>query len=988
MQAEIAWNFPGYLFLFEMLCVFWILQFLRMKKFLLFIFLLLFMLFADAQYFQTGQDPASIQWRQINTDNFQLIYPDYYEKQAQILAQKLEEVYKYASYSLKHEPRKISILLHTQTVQSNGLVAYAPKRSEFYTTPNQGIYPLDWLEQLAVHEFRHVVQIDKISSELPEIVNILLGEQGTALVFGAYLPWWFIEGDAVVTETALSHFGRGRLPSFLMEHQAQLVEKGKYSYDKAYLGSYKDYVPNHYNLGYYMVANTRARYGSGVWEKVLTQVGKKPFSFTPFNSALKKETGFNKVQLYNSIFDSLANVWQAEDRQFPDENIQNISGKKEIFTSYTFSHWVNNGEIVSYKTGLDQIPAFVKIDLNGNEKVLYHPGIIFDESVNSDREWLVWSEQIPDLRWSHSGRSQIQLLNIDTGEKISLNPEFKAFAPALSPGLKKVAVVEADFSSNYYLSVYDISSGKLLQRVQTDENYYLLSPAWENKTNLLCVVLTDHGKRLARFSLETGRYEILADKELGDIKHLRVKNNALYFIATLSGKDAAYEYNLQAQTINRLYEPRFGAAYPDLNDKGALLLSDYTADGYRLIEINQPAATALNTITRANYPLARILEGQEPGIPNLSTSDTLIYSSKKYSKSQHLFNFHSWAPVFVDPYQYEFEPGASLMSQNILGTAETVLGYKWDTSEKTGKFYAGYVYKGWYPIFDFQITSGKRASHYNLITEYVQNGQVVSRDTSFTRFTWKETRLKGSVKLPLNLSRGKFSRLLQPETRYEYILTNNDGSTPAAFPVGNYHSVSYHLYYHQLLRKSSQDVWPNFGLILDGSYYHSPFGSVSMGTEKGGQGIMYLPGMLANHGTKLYFGTQDRNYGDHYNYSDIIRFPRGWTKIATKHLSVLGVDYKFPLINPDFSIGGLAYIRRINTSLFYDYANLQRFNVADGQITGTYSQNLNSIGMEIMGDMNFLRFYAPVQLGFRYSYLPDIHDYSLNFLISVDFSSL
>src|SRR5680860_1761902 len=117
----------------------------------------------NGQYFQTGQDPASIKWRQINTPNFQLIYPDYYELQAQKLGYILEKVYKYGSYSLNHSPEKISVILHTQTVKSNGLVAWAPKRAEFYTTPHQDIYPQDWLEQLALHEFRHVVQVDKLN---------------------------------------------------------------------------------------------------------------------------------------------------------------------------------------------------------------------------------------------------------------------------------------------------------------------------------------------------------------------------------------------------------------------------------------------------------------------------------------------------------------------------------------------------------------------------------------------------------------------------------------------------------------------------------------------------------------------------------------------------------------------------------------------------------------------------------------------------------
>src|SRR5680860_1361235 len=107
--------------------------------------LLLFVIFCGisnlkAQYFQTGQDPASLKWRQINTENFQLIYPDYYELQAQKLANVMEKVYDYGGNSLLHKPKKISIILHTQTVKSNGLVAWAPKRSEFYTTPHPVSY--------------------------------------------------------------------------------------------------------------------------------------------------------------------------------------------------------------------------------------------------------------------------------------------------------------------------------------------------------------------------------------------------------------------------------------------------------------------------------------------------------------------------------------------------------------------------------------------------------------------------------------------------------------------------------------------------------------------------------------------------------------------------------------------------------------------------------------------------------------------------------
>ena len=179
-----------------------------------------------AQYFVVGQDPASIIWRQIQTDNFQIIYPSDYEVQAQRVAHIFEKVYSYPGISLLHQPKKISVILHTKSAQSNGFVAWSPSRVELFPTPGQDTYAQDWIEQLAIHELRHHVQIDKIESELPSIFRILLGEQAASLVIGAYLPFWFLEGDAVVTETAFSHTGRGRLPSFSMELKAQVDQKG------------------------------------------------------------------------------------------------------------------------------------------------------------------------------------------------------------------------------------------------------------------------------------------------------------------------------------------------------------------------------------------------------------------------------------------------------------------------------------------------------------------------------------------------------------------------------------------------------------------------------------------------------------------------------------------------------------------------------------------------------------------------------------------
>ena len=95
---------------------------MRMKRTLSLLISLLFLSLwnVSAQYYVVGQDPASVRWKQINTPRFQIIYPGDFESNAQRLAAILEKTYLFAGKTLQHQPGKISVILHTETVRSNG----------------------------------------------------------------------------------------------------------------------------------------------------------------------------------------------------------------------------------------------------------------------------------------------------------------------------------------------------------------------------------------------------------------------------------------------------------------------------------------------------------------------------------------------------------------------------------------------------------------------------------------------------------------------------------------------------------------------------------------------------------------------------------------------------------------------------------------------------------------------------------------------------
>jgi hypothetical protein len=583
-------------------------------------------------------------------------------------------------------------------------------------------------------------------------------------------------------------------------------------------------------------------------------------------------------------------------------------------------------------------------------------------------------------------------MDVENNRKLTIYSEFTAFAPSISPQKDKIVVVETNFSSDYFLSIYRISDGQLLNRFQTKTNNYFFSPEWLNENEIITVVLFPEGKRLAKYNIENNQFEVILNQDLGEIKNLRVAENSIYFVGTHSGKNSLYKYDLSNQSVSQIYETRFGLESPAFSPDGnKLLMSDYTADGFRLIttSLKNTVETNIDSTSPKRYKLADNLAKQENGVIDFSQADTGRYESEKYSKLRHLFNFHSWAPAAVDASTYDIKPGVSIMSQDKLGTSFLNIGYEWSITEKTGGFYGKYSFHGWYPVFNLEIKSGNSASEYAIIEQTANpEGEVIKQDTVLKRFTWLNSSFSGDISLPLNFSRGKFTRLFQPEIKYTFTNYKHNSSTYPNFFEGSFHSMSYRVYYQQLLRKSAQDVYPNFGIVLDGLYRNSPFGDTDLGSLSLAQSYLYLPGLIANHGIRIYAGIQDKKYEDSFGFSEVIRYPRGWGKINTNQMKSIATDYKFPVFYPEWSLGGIVYLQRVNASLFADFANLTANLYENAHHAGTFESNISSYGIELTGNANFLRFYAPVEIGVRASYISKVTNVYFDFLLSIDFHSL
>jgi len=305
------------------------------------------------------------------------------------------------------------------------------------------MYPQDWVDQLIIHESRHSAQYSAVNHGFTKGLSYILGEQGTFLPVILFLPLWFIEGDATVSETALCTTGRGRTPSFEMRIRSQFVEKGIYSYEKQYNGSYRDFVPGKYELGYQLVGLSREIWGPNIWGKVLDNVGSRPYTLVPFSSGIRKQTGFNKYGLYDTLTHIMQKNWLNEDKMIHENKYQILSKTTDNeYTNYNIPVGFRDSLIIAVKSSLDDLTKVVLIDRNGNEKKLFTLGVNYIlESLSASDSIIYWSEMVNDPRWSFRDYRVIKSFSFTTGKIEQLTHCTRYYAPSVSSNGKLIAAV-------------------------------------------------------------------------------------------------------------------------------------------------------------------------------------------------------------------------------------------------------------------------------------------------------------------------------------------------------------------------------------------------------------------------------------------------------------------------------------------------------------------------------------------------------------------
>ncbi|MCF8307772.1 MAG: hypothetical protein K9I68_02050 [Bacteroidales bacterium] len=931
----------------------------RILFFSAFLFFLLLAIPGKSQFFFYGQEPASVEWKQLNTGHFTVHFSESSSLQAYYYARLMEKTRAFFSEKTGIIPRHTDVVVHNRSVVSNGFSVPAPLRMEINTIAPQTSGAQKWLQQLSLHEYYHTQQIEVFRQGFARHLTWLMGD---AAIAGAMsrLPFWFIEGEAVAGETAYSESGRGRDADFLMQLRAAMNEGEIYSYDKAINGSYKDKQLNHYNLGYHLVAYGKKEYGDSLWRKVSGETARKPYAPSPFAASVKHHTGKKLEAFYQEAMREVVDNKEFKKKQKPDYDT--IHTPEGVYKSYTHARRVGD-DIIAYRESYKDIPAFVR--LNGaKEEILHYPGNVFDEKLAIGENAVYWAEYYNDPRWGLQNYSVLKRYDYQREESSELTPKNKRyFAPDVSPQKEALVAVRANKSGDYSLVVMNPKSGKITYSRVFPPGEFIMTPRWSSQGDkIVFVKVTGEGKAIYSLDPSMDKVKKIFGETHFDIAHPYLTGEYLFFIAPYYGKNDLFAFRLKTRDLYRLTNARYGVGYPSFHYSDEILLSSYTADGYKLRGFDVKEGLWKKTRVPAGEPfrLASRIKKKPIDYEDLPKPEKEIAD---YKKEKNLFNFHSLTPFGYSKNNRFYGPGVSVHSQNLMSSTFTSAGYYYDYDDEGGNYYLEVAYDGWYPRLNFGTSYGRRE-------------RVLEVDDKEKLVKWNQFEVSGGLELPYTFNAGAFNRFLSLGLKGDYRVNDIYNTDTLSFSNDRYFTLQPRVYFSNLRRQSHRDLFPGFGQILDLHFFHSWLPSSSNGNIFSAEGWGYFPGFAKNHHLRVYSGYEYNSKPDQA-LTGYVNHPRGSRILHYQDIWSTRVNYSFPLFYPEWNVGKLMYFKRFHANLFMDMAQVD---------VQQFDDFVWTTGIEIFAETHFLRLITPATIGLRTVWAGENNALNFELLLQTNFN--
>lgn len=905
--------------------------------------LLIYSNISKSQIIDNDQAHSSVKWRQIDTENFRLLFPNTFENAAKNLAEQLPEIQYKSRKLLKITPPKITLVLQGEHLTQNGFVQLAPRKSELFPIPSSTADNQEWLPNLALHELRHVAQFDKLTGNIKRPFF----EQLAFALYGLNLPAWYFEGDAVQTETIYSDGGRGRLPSWEMPIRANILSGKSYSFNKYVLGSFKDNVPSYYTIGFFMNTYLTNHHGISSHEKILTDMRSKLLRPFNFQRAVKLVSGETPAQIFDNTILELTKKWEQEAPISADA--PNLQTKESQYPSdYLLPQMNDNQELYVLKSSPTIINEIKRLDSLGNETGVVKTGMQITPYFHLRNKEIVWDEYRKHARFGKQTYNVINIYNIETGRTRTLTKASRLYSPAFHPIRDEIVVVEVNPANVSRLIILDSKTGDIRDSIAVPNGMHIQQPKYHpSDEKVVAIGVTEQGTNLVEFNLTTKESGLLLPWGNQQLERPFYYHDDIIFKAHIDGIDNIYLFNKNTGQ-HKLTDAAFGAFNPSIATNGLLLYNDYQFNGYKLAEkeiilsttgqrdqIRLPyLSPTLNTIQR----------------DSLSTEPASPIVVKNYNPSTHAINFHSLSISGTNFESFDnYIPGVFWLSNDILNTTQVKLGYEFDPDISKSRYSAEVSYKRYFPTFTARYMN----------RGMVGNAVSGNNPNNILMFDYRDHHATFEMSIPLSIYRRNMvygygvNFGTSYTKRYNTSLNLQNFQDVIAFPL------NYQVYINRNSMRSKMDLAPRWGQNVSITFRHRPFTMGSSGEVLSLRTNFYFPGLWTNHSLQLRFAAQ-KNNGIYVGTYDI-PMVSGWGHFNSSIVNNTAMaSYRLPLFYPDWSIGSLAYIKRFQGLLFSDFQNVDE------------SLAPKSFGIGLSADLNVFRYVLPdINVSTRLTYIND-----------------
>ena len=994
----------------------------------------------SAQYYSWGADPAYMHWRKLKGDKIDVIYPDTARSLGYKIMYYARAVQPTIDFGYRHGPMKIPFVIHPENFSSNGLVMWLPKRVEILSSPAVNGYSMPWLKQLAAHEYRHAVQYNNINRGFVRIFSYLLGEQSSTIGL-LFMPLWGLEGDATLSETQMSSFGRALQPSFTMHYRTIGNPTKERGYNKWFCGSYREYIPDHYQLGYQITAYANTKYNENIWDKIVRFAVRNPYVFASTYVGMRKYYGTSTTKLFRETFADLNDYWNSLPFE-PNTSTLISADKQKGYTKHRYPQYIDNTMILSLCETLDKPDAFVLTDRQtGKGKRLAYTGVVSSRpsEVVAGRVW--WSEYRRSLLFAERINSKLCYMDLERGRTKTLHRMDKTLYPT------PISEYELAWVEYFPNGEYNIVRGNPIPRheeeylrVKIPTNIEIHGLAYDNYTHALYFIATDDSGMWLGCVSKNREIEHVTQGAYITLSDLRAKDGVLYFGSIQSGKDEVHCYDLRTNTQYRISASTYGSFAPMPSENAEVLMTTYDRHGYHIAK-QKVVRDTLPKVTYSKLPINLVNPQRKKwNTINLDTVrfigvDSMIAQAKtaqqakqkgvkplkdkRYRGPAHLFNIHSWAPVSYDPFALaeegalDFNLGATIMSQNILSTADGFLTWGWNSKE-------GHVFKGSFRYYGLGVNLSINASYggtqqlysaytylYNPLTgkhqavlpggkeEYVTNPVTGKEELVLNEVPdlGKYYNIGLMASLPLYFQAGYHTRFVQVSAGYNYSnglvakvdkmsVNIGQGSVSNLAKIGykeGVHLLQFGCGYQDQVRLAHKDFLPRWGQVLSLNYALNP-ADMNFSHLISVYGKAYFPGIAQHHSLSVAAVYQTSLKGfDHEDALSNLAFhsgrlvPRGFytSEIENRNYVATSINYALPVWYPDLGCAVIQF-KRVRLNLGFDYASFNHkqmyVNKDDFSLFSRLERHhIISYGGDLSLDFNLFRLPAAATTSFTLS---------------------